>query len=136
MGNVRAQLTRDVKLMQDTIKNFDIMDKLAAKLIPLVHVPANQQQRQRIQELSASYKKLMEEFITAFNSNQEFDEKRRELANSVLNGCNAVAKKGRHDPDPEPVQGQHQRVQILGVGDGHRPAGGPGPGRDHRLGHH
>lgn len=70
------------------------MGNVRAQLTPLVHVPANQQQLQRIQELSASYKKLMEEFITAFNSNQEFDEKRRELANSVLDGCAAVAKAG------------------------------------------
>ncbi|MBI5522713.1 MAG: chemotaxis protein [Desulfarculus sp.] len=94
VGNVRGQLTRDVKLMQETMKQFGTMEKLAAELTPMVHVAVNQQQLKKIQELSQNYKKLMEEFVAAFNGMQEFDKKRVALANAILDACQAVAKTG------------------------------------------
>jgi methyl-accepting chemotaxis protein len=94
IANFKGQALRDPKLIQEALKNFETIEKIVAEMTPLVHQAANQQQLKKIHDAALAYKKLMEEFVAAFNVNQEQDRKRRDLANAVLEGCAAVAKAG------------------------------------------
>ncbi|MBI4799808.1 MAG: chemotaxis protein, partial [Desulfarculus sp.] len=94
LANFKGQALRDPKTIQDSFKNFEVIEKKLAEITPLVTQAANQAQLKKVAESGQAYKKLMEEFVAAFNGMQEFDKKRVALANAILDACQTVAKAG------------------------------------------
>jgi methyl-accepting chemotaxis protein len=92
--NWKAQATRDPQLMQEAIKNFDLVEKSVEDLSKIITQEVNIKQLAEIKTASGEYRKALNQFLDNWRALVELEKKRIILANGVTEACTNLAKAG------------------------------------------
>jgi len=94
IGNFRAQAVRDPALLQETIKNFEVIEKKLEILRAVTRQEVNLRQIDEIKAAGNEYKQAMSALLKNWVDLDELGKKRGEVADQVLALTTAVADAG------------------------------------------
>jgi methyl-accepting chemotaxis protein len=94
LANMRGQALRDLKIIQDGMKNFDLIAAREQAVRPITRQEVNIRQLNEIRRTGEAYKEAMQSYIKLSQSMEEAAKKRLTAAEAVLKAAEETSKYG------------------------------------------